>query len=250
MAEGSGDDAARAVLFLEYRRSGDREVRNQLIEMNTGLAETVARRYAGRGEAREDLVQVAMLGLLKAVERFEPERGLAFSSFATPTIEGEIKRHFRDQRWAVRMPRQLQERSLEVNRSVGELTQHKGHSPTVQDVAHATGLSAESVLEAMEAGRASTATPLDPARSEDGAAPIERLGVDDVGLEDVERRMVVGRLLNILPAREQTIVRLRFYDGLTQSEIGARLGVSQMQVSRLLARSLARLRAAGGARPE
>jgi RNA polymerase sigma-B factor len=164
-------DRERAALFDEYRRTGDRGVRNRLIELNLRLAETIASRYAGRGERRDDLAQVAMVGLLKAVERFEPERGLAFSSFATPTIEGELKRHFRDQRWAVRVPRHLQELSLEINQSVAALSQRTGHSPTVAEIAADTGHREELVLEALEAGRASLAVSLDSGPPESGAAP-------------------------------------------------------------------------------
>lgn len=239
-----GDD--RAALFAEYRRTGDRELRNRIIEANLGLAESIARRYGGRGERHEDLAQVAMLGLLKAVERFEPERGLAFSSFAAPTIEGELKRHFRDRRWAVRMPRRLQELSLAVNQSAAVLAQLHGRSPTVAEIARDIGLSEESVLEAIEAGRAATAASLDSA-SRDGPegpeAPMDRLGDSDPDLEGVEQRLVVTRLLEVLPEREQEMMVLRFYEGLTQSEIATRFGISQMQVSRTLTRSLERLRA-------
>jgi RNA polymerase sigma-B factor len=239
----------RAALFAEYRRTGDRELRNRIIEANLGLAESIARRYGGRGERHEDLAQVAMLGLLKAVERFEPERGLAFSSFAAPTIEGELKRHFRDRRWAVRMPRRLQELSLAVNQSAATLAQRHGRSPTVREIALDTGLNEESVLEAIEAGRAATAASLDTA-SRDGPdasdTPMERLGSSDPDLEGVEQRLVVTRLLEILPEREQEMMQLRFYEGLTQSEIADRFGISQMQVSRMLTRSLERLRAIVG----
>lgn len=243
----SGDD--RAALFAEYRRTGDRQVRNRIIEANLGLAESIARRYGGRGEHHEDLAQVAMLGLLKAVERFEPERGLAFSSFAAPTIEGELKRHFRDRRWAVRMPRRLQELSLAVNQSTAGLAQRRGRSPTVAEIARDTGLTEESVLEAIEAGRAATAGSLDSGGRNDadaGDAPVARLGRSDPDLEGVEQRLVVSRLLELLPERERQMMVLRFYDGLTQSEIAGRFGVSQMQVSRILTRALERLRAIAG----
>lgn len=243
----SGDD--RAALFAEYRRTGDRQVRNRIIEANLGLAESIARRYGGRGEHHEDLAQVAMLGLLKAVERFEPERGLAFSSFAAPTIEGELKRHFRDRRWAVRMPRRLQELSLAVNQSTASLAQRRGRSPTVAEIARDTGLTEESVLEAIEAGRAATAGSLDSGGRKDadtGDAPAERLGRSDPDLEGVEQRLVVSRLLELLSERERQMMVLRFYDGMTQSEIAGRFGVSQMQVSRILTRALERLRAIAG----
>jgi RNA polymerase sigma-B factor len=248
MSDGS-HDRERAALFDEYRRTGDRDVRNRLIELNFRLAETIANRYTGRGERHDDLAQVAMVGLLKAVERFEPERGLAFSSFATPTIEGELKRHFRDQRWAVRVPRHLQELSLEINHSVAALSQRSGRSPTVAEIAADTGHREELVLEALEAGRASLAVSLDsgpPAADDEASAPVDRLGAQDPGLEGAERRLIVAGLLKSLPQREQAIVALRFYDGLTQSQIAEQFGISQMQVSRLLARSLERLRIVAG----
>jgi len=245
----SGDAGARAALFVEYRRTRDRHLRNRIIEGNLGLAESLARRYGGRGERSEDLSQVAMLGLLKAVERFEPERGLAFSSFAAPTIEGELKRHFRDKRWAVRMPRRLQELSLEVNQSLGTLAQRLGRSPTLGELADDTGLSEETVLEALEAGRAAVATSLDaPGSSEESGrrSPAEQLGERDHEMERLEQRLALTSLLETLPERERTIVALRFFDGLTQAEIAGRFGISQMQVSRLLSRSLERLRGVAG----
>jgi RNA polymerase sigma-B factor len=236
--------AERAELFAEYRRTGDRDLRDRLIEMNIGLAEAVARRFGGRGERRDDLLQVALVGLLKAVERFDPERGLAFSSFATPTIEGELKRHFRDKRWAVRVPRRLQEQMLEVNQSVATLAQRAGGSPTIDEIAADTRMSTEEVLEALEAGRAIVAASIDGDDSQDGrGAVIDHHGQVDIGLERVEQRMIVAKLLDSLPPREREIVTLRFYDGLTQSEIAERFGVSQMQISRILARTLDRLRA-------
>jgi RNA polymerase sigma-B factor len=247
MASAADERAQRAELFAEYRRTDDRDVRDRLIEMNIGLAEAVARRFGGRGERRDDLLQVALVGLLKAVERFDPERGLAFSSFATPTIEGELKRHFRDKRWAVRVPRRLQEQMLEVNQSVAVLVQRAGRSPTIDEIAADIHLSTEEVLEALEAGRAIVAASIDGDDSQDGrGGVIERHGQVDTGLEHVERRMIVAKLLDSLPPRERAIVTLRFYDGLTQSEIAERFGVSQMQISRILARTLDRLRAGAG----
>ena len=241
------DPEERAALFFDYRRTQDRQLRDRLIEMNIGLAEAVARRFGGRGERHDDLLQVALVGLLKSVERFDPDRGLAFSSFATPTIEGELKRHFRDKRWAVRVPRRLQELMLEVNQAVATLTQRCGRSPTIGEIAAETDLSTEDVLEALEAGRAIVASPIENDDREPGTGGvIERHGSVDHGMEVVEQRMIVSQLLDSLPARERDIVVLRFYDGLTQSEIADRFGVSQMQVSRILARTLDRLRAGAG----
>jgi RNA polymerase sigma-B factor len=237
----------RAKLFAAYHSTGERRLRDELIEMNIGLAEAVARRFAGRGERHDDLLQVALVGLLKSVERFDPDRGLAFSSFATPTIEGELKRHFRDKRWAVRVPRRLQEQMLEVNQSVATLSQRAGRSPTIDEIAADTHLTTEEVLEALEAGRAIVAASIDNDERDSGRGTvIDVQGEADSGMEQVEQRMMVAKLLDSLPDRERTIVALRFYDGLTQSEIADRFGVSQMQISRILARTLDRLRAGAG----
>jgi RNA polymerase sigma-B factor len=228
--------------FEEYRRTGDRRLRDDLIAEHAGLARAMAKRYAGRGESLDDLNQVAMLGLFKAVERFEPERGLAFSTFATPTITGELKRHFRDHAWSVRVPRSLQELAQRVTRTIDELSHSLGSSPSVDDVAAALEVSVEEVLEAMEANRAFSTDSLDVPREESSVRLEGAIGQEDVGLEHVEHRMIVADLLETLPEREQTIIRLRFEDGLTQSQIAARVGISQMHVSRLLSASLAALR--------
>jgi RNA polymerase sigma-B factor len=237
-------DAAdeRAALFAEYHRTGDHRIRDQLIESNRGLAESIARRYTRQRDSDDDLRQVALLGLLKAVERFDPGRGLAFSSFATPTIEGELKRHFRDQRWSVRMPRQVQEQALEVSRAVGTLTQSLGRSPTIDDLVVETGLTSEDVIEALEAGRASTTAPIEADGTDRGV--LDQFGARDPGLEEVERRMIVSQLLDELSPRERTVVVQRFYEGRTQSSIAEELGVSQVHVSRILAQALQRLRRA------
>jgi RNA polymerase sigma-B factor len=228
--------------FFEYRRTKDRRLRDELISDHLGLALALARRFAGRGEAVEDLEQIATLGLLKAVERFEPERGLAFSTFATPTIAGEIKRHFRDRSWSVRVPRALQELGLRLTATVGELTNELGRSPTLTEIAEHLEVDPEAVLEAMEANRAYATHSLDaPLPGEDRSLG-DTLGGDEPGMDNVERQIVVEDLLSTLPEREQTILRLRFFDGLTQTEIAARVGISQMHVSRLLARSLEALR--------
>ncbi|HEY7135996.1 MAG TPA: SigB/SigF/SigG family RNA polymerase sigma factor [Acidimicrobiia bacterium] len=229
--------------FVEYRRTGDRRLRNKLVERHVPLAEHLARRFAGRSERQDDLTQVALLGLLKAVERFEPERGLAFSTFATPTILGELKRHFRDAGWSVRMPRQLQEHVLEVTKSLGPLTQRLGRAPTIAEIAAETMLPHEAVIEAMEANRAFTASSIEaPSDDDDALAPLDALGRAEPGMEHVEHQLLVSALLDTLPPRERAIVVLRFRDGMTQSQIATRLDMSQMHVSRLLARTLARLR--------
>ncbi len=242
------DDTERERLrekFKEYGRTGDRATRDQLIEAHLRLAEHLARRFSNRGVALDDLIQVAALGLVKAVERFDPERGLEFSTFATPTIVGELKRHFRDKGWAVRVPRRVQELHVEINALVGELTQRLGRSPTIAELAGVAGTSEEDVLEAMEAAQAYRSASIDAPTGggdEDARGLAAQLGDEDVNLFDAENRMLIADLLTALPKREQLMLRLRFYDGMTQSQIADRLGISQMHVSRLLAKSLAVLR--------
>jgi RNA polymerase sigma-B factor len=226
--------------FAEYRRTGDRALRNQLVEEHMRLAEFLARRFSHRGESPDDLRQVALVGLLKAVERFEPDRGLQFSSFATPTITGELKRHFRDKGWAVRVPRRIQELHLELDRTVADLNQELGRPPTPAEIAQRAGVLEEDVLESMEAGSLYRLASLDSSRSDDETAPspAQRLGELDHELGAVENRVAVSEMLSLLPEREQKIVYLRFFEGLTQSEIAEQIGISQMHVSRLLVRSL------------
>jgi RNA polymerase sigma-B factor len=226
--------------FAEYRRTGDRQLRNELVEEHMRLAEFLARRFAHRGEATDDLRQVALVGLLKAVERFEPDRGLQFSSFATPTITGELKRYFRDRGWAVRVPRRVQELHLELDRTVNELSQELGRPPTPAEIAQRAGVLEEDVLESMEAGSLYRLASIDAGRSDDEASPspAQRLGEIDPELSAVDDRVAVSEMLAVLPEREQKIVYLRFFEGLTQSEIAEEIGISQMHVSRLLVRSL------------
>ena len=233
--------------FFEFRESRDRALRNQLIERHLGIAHHLARRYRHRGVADDDLVQVATIGLLKAVDRFDPERGASFASFATPTILGELRRYFRDSTWAVRVPRQLQERVLAISAAVGPLAQRLARSPSAAEIALETGLTEEEVLEALEADGAYGTTSLEPA-SESGGARADatmRLADDpeDRAEHLVERRLLAEVLVATLSEREQHIVELRFVHGLTQSQIAERIGVSQMQVSRLLTRALASMRA-------
>jgi RNA polymerase sigma-B factor len=232
--------------FAEFARTRDPTLRDELVAAHLGLAEYLARRFANRGEALDDLVQVASLGLLKAVDRFEPERGLEFSTFATPTIVGELKRHFRDKGWAVRVPRRVQELHLRTGDAIRLLSQELGRSPTIPEIARALDSSEEEVLEAIEAGQAYRATSIDaPSSDDDPASGIgAHLGEEDPELRGVERRMTLSPLLEQLPERERAILHLRFFEGLTQSEIAARIGISQMHVSRLLSRSLQQLREA------
>jgi len=226
--------------FSEYRRTGDRALRNELVEEHMRLAEFLARRFAHRGEAADDLRQVALVGLLKAVERFEPDRGLQFSSFATPTITGELKRYFRDRGWAVRVPRRVQELHLELDRTVNELSQQLGRPPTPAEIAQRAGVLEEDVLESMEAGSLYRLASIDAGRSDDESSPspAQRLGEIDAELTAVDDRVAVSEMLSVLPDREQRIVYLRFFEGMTQSEIAEEIGISQMHVSRLLVRSL------------
>jgi RNA polymerase sigma-B factor len=230
--------------FVEYSASRDRAIRDELIEAHLRLAEHLARRFANRGVALDDLIQVASLGLVKAVERFEPDRGLEFSTFATPTIVGELKRHFRDKGWAVRVPRRVQELHVEVNTLVGELTQRLGRSPTIAELARMAGTSEEEVLEAMEAAQAYRSASIDApvGDADEGRGLAAQLGDEDENIFAAENRMLITSLLTTLPRREQLMLRLRFYEGMTQSQIADRLGISQMHVSRLLTKSLAMLR--------
>jgi RNA polymerase sigma-B factor len=233
--------------FAELAATGDRRLRDELVEAHIGLAEYLARRFANRGEPLDDLVQVALIGLVKAVNRFDPNRGVEFSTYATHTIAGELKRHFRDKGWAVRAPRRMQELYLRLTQVVGSLGQQLGRSPTIAELAAETQVSEEEVLEALEAGQAYRFASLDVPKggSEDGDTIGEGLGEDDPDLANAESRVVLSPLMAKLPPRQRQIIRLRFFEGLTQSEIANRLGISQMHVSRLLARSVAELRAAG-----
>jgi RNA polymerase sigma-B factor len=251
------DDQERERLrekFAAYARTRDVATRDELIEAHLRLAEHLARRFANRGVPVDDLIQVASLGLVKAVERFDPDRGLEFSTFATPTIVGELKRHFRDKGWAVRVPRRVQELHVEINALVGELTQKLGRSPTIPEIAERAGASEEEILEAMEAGQAYRSASIDSpgsgGDSDDGAPGLaDQLGSTDSALLDAENRMLLADLIQTLPKREQLMLHLRFFEGMTQSQIAERLGISQMHVSRLLAKSLNLLREAAEAQP-
>ncbi len=229
--------------FAEYAETKDPALRDGLVTANLGLARILARRFSNRGEPYDDLYQVACLALIKAVERFDPERGVEFSTFATRTVIGELKHHFRDKGWSVRAPRRLQELYLELAQAVSVLSQELNRSPTVAELAAHLGVPEESVLEAMEAGQGYRSSSIDAPDAEQ--EPLSaRLGSDDTGFTGFENRTVLVQALASLPAREQLILRLRFFDGLTQSEIAQRVGLSQMHVSRLLSASLERLRPA------
>ncbi|MFP5335556.1 MAG: SigB/SigF/SigG family RNA polymerase sigma factor [Actinomycetes bacterium] len=215
-------------------------LRDSVVEAHLPLVRHLARRYADRGEPLDDLVQVGTIGLLKAVDRFDPDRGHAFSSFAVPTVLGEIRRHFRDRGWMVRVPRRLQDLSRSLTEARAVLTQELGRAPTVDELAARTGADPEQVLEALDSAGAYATVPLD---SEDDDGPQTWLAEDDEALEHVENREALRPLLEQLPARERRILALRFVRGMSQAQIAAEVGISQMHVSRLLARTLATLRA-------
>jgi RNA polymerase sigma-B factor len=219
-------------------------LRDELVELHLPLVEYLARRFRNRGEMLDDLVQVATIGLIKSVDRFDLERGVEFSTYATPTIVGEIKRHFRDKGWAIRVPRRLQELKLALTKATGELSQKNGRAPTVHELAEHLGLSEEEVLEGLESANAYSAVSLDApdGGDDDSPAVADSLGMVDEALEGVEYRESLKPLLEKLPAREKKILMLRFFGGMTQSQIAGELGISQMHVSRLLARTLAQLR--------
>jgi len=220
------------------------KVRDQLVEMHLPLVEHLARRFRNRGEPFDDLVQVATIGLIKSVDRFDTERGVEFSTYATPTIVGEIKRHFRDRGWAVRVPRRLQELRLALTTATAELSQRHGRAPTVAELGAHLGLSEEEILEGLESANAYSTLSLDAgdAGDDEGPTVVEQLGAEDEALESVEYRESLKPLLEQLSPREKKILLLRFFGNMTQSQIAEEIGISQMHVSRLLARTLAQLR--------
>jgi RNA polymerase sigma-B factor len=227
----------------EFHRTGDQQLRSDLVERLMPLARSLALRFSHSGESVDDLVQVAALGLVKAIDRFDPDRGFAFTSFATPTILGELRRHLRDTAWALRVPRELQERALVVSRSAGELTSTLGRPPTATEISESTGLSVEDVVEARAAGSARHAVSIYRPLTEGEEEPLaDMLGGDDPGFAATEDALTSERLLASLPPREREILRLRYQEELTQWQIGERVGCSQMHVSRLIRQSLRRLR--------
>jgi RNA polymerase sigma-B factor len=229
-------------LHRHYAATRDPKTQLELLQAYDRFALDLARRFPSRREQPEDLGQVARIGLLNALERFDPERERPFALFARATIVGELKRHIRDRTWAMRVPRSLQERYLAVVQTADQLTQELGRSPTISEVAAETGLSEDRVLEAMELGSAQHMMSLDaPPAEEDGPACFEP-GHDDMAFSQVEGQALLGALMRRIPPREREILRLRFEEELTQAEIADRIGVSQMYISRLLARTLARLR--------
>ena len=219
-------------------------LREEAIRKCLPMAEYLARRYRDRGEPLDDLVQVAGVGLIKAVDGYEPGRGIPFSGYAIPTIIGELKRHFRDRGWSVRVPRRMQELGLEISRATGDLTQRLGRSPTVADLAEHLGISEEDVLLGLDSGQAYHALSLNSPQpgDESGAELGDVLGDEDPDLELVEQREALRPLIARLPRREQRILAMRFFGNMTQSQIAAAVGLSQMHVSRLLSHALEALR--------
>jgi RNA polymerase sigma-B factor len=231
-------------LFKRYAQCHDPYTRGALVERFLPLARSLARRYEHPGEPLDDLVQVASLALVKAIDRYDPDRGYAFTSFAVPTIIGELKRHFRDRTWAVRPPRELQELSLRVERAAAVLAQRHDRAPTVAELARTLGADEEQVVDALHARAGRSALSLQaPGPDEDSGPTLEdEIGGEDAGYARAESRAMLDRLMTLLPARDREVLRLRFGADMTQAQIGSLLGVSQMQVSRIIRQGVGRLR--------
>lgn len=231
-------------LFRRYKEDGDMEAREQLVMSHLNLVRFLANKFKNRGEPLDDLVQVGYLGLLKAIDRFDPDRGLEFTTYATPTILGEIKRHFRDKGWSVRIPRRLQELSAKVNQATDTLTIQFQRSPTIQEIADYLDASVDEVLEAMESSSAYSSVPLESTGSsenDDAPSVIDRYGSEDNELAFTDDRLVIEEALKGFSPREREVIELRFLKGMTQIEIAEQLGISQVQVSRLLRRTLKKI---------
>jgi RNA polymerase sigma-B factor len=237
---------ADKLLLRRYHEEGDLQAREQLIEQYMSLVRSLARRYSYRGEQLEDLVQIGAIGLIKAIDRFDIDRGVELTTYATPNIIGEIKRHFRDKGWSVRVPRGLQELNVRLSRLIEQLTVQLGRSPTIGELASAAGVEEEDVLEALESGRAYSSISLSSggsASDEDGDLdPLESIGTEEHAYEVSEDRAVLAPGFRVLDERERRILHLRFFRGLTQSQIAQQVGISQMHVSRLIRRSLEKIR--------
>lgn len=233
------------VALIEAYRAGDEQARDQLVERYMPLVRSLAARYGGRGEPQEDLVQVGSIGLLLSIERFDTERGVQFTTYAVPTIVGEIQRHFRDRAWALHVPRRMKELSVRLSRAVEMLTAELGRSPTIAELAQSTGAEEDEVVEALQSTEAYSTRSLSQPLGFDGAddeTMQDVLGQMDEAFEEVEDNAFIEEGLSALDERERRIVELRFFEGLTQSEIAARIGISQMHVSRLIRRSLEKIR--------
>ena len=234
--------AAQRQLLRAYQDTGDPAARERLIEEHMPLVRALAKRYAGRGEPLEDLVQVGAIGLIKAIDRYDPDRGAELSTYAVPTIVGELRRHFRDKSWAVHVPRRLKELNQRLSKLVEDLTREQGRSPTVAELAKAAGVEEEEVIDALESAQAYTARSLSTPFGGEELDPLESLGEEDEGYDAAEHRAVLAGGLEALETREREILRLRFYEGLTQSQIAKEVGISQMHVSRLIRKALETMR--------
>ena len=234
------DKARTRELFSLYKDKGDEAARDELIMSHLNLVRFLASKFKNRGEPLDDLIQVGTIGLIKAIDRFDPSRGLEFTTYATPTILGEIKRHFRDKGWSIRVPRRLQELSAKVNQATDDLTKELQRSPSTEEVAAKLGVSVDEVLEAMESSGAYSSVPLEAGSSDEEDAPaiIDHYASVDENLAASDDRMVIEDTIRDFSPREREVIRMRFVEGLTQVEIAKRLGVSQVQVSRLLRRTL------------
>jgi len=232
-------------LFQEYRRTNDASLRAHFVEQHEGLVRHVAKDYADSGEPFEDIISVGMLGLVHAVDRFDPDRGTKFATFAVPTIRGEIQRYFRDHTWAIRVPRRIQELSIKARELGDKLATERGRPPTYAELAGALNVTEEDLVEALEVGRQYESVSLESATEEDddtGRSALDRVGEKDPRLEEIAERDQLARALRQLPARERVVLVLRYYAELSQQEVGRRLGISQMHVSRLQHQALRNLR--------
>jgi RNA polymerase sigma-B factor len=231
-------------LLRAYHVEGDLKARDRLIELHLPLVRALARRYAGRSEQLDDLIQVGSIGLIKAVDRFDVERGVALTTYAIPTIIGELKRHFRDKGWALHVPRRLKELSLQLTQLVETLSTKLGRSPTISELAKAAKVEEEDVIEALEIGQAYSTLSLSPGDEDSDLDPLGSIGAVEPGYETSEDRTLLLPGFKVLEERERKIMTLRFFGGLTQSEIAAEVGISQMHVSRLIRHSLEKMRGA------
>ncbi len=234
-------------LFARYHTAQDASAREDLVLAHENLAVYLARKFAGRGEPLDDIIQVARIGLLKAIDRYDPSRGIEFTTYATPTIVGEIKRHFRDKLWAIRVPRRLRELNYTLMRAVEEMSQRLGRSPTIPEIAEFAGVAFDDVIEAMEVGRAYSPASFDAdgaeGDEEHAVSLLDTVGGEDRAIESLEDQTTLDAALALLPERARRIVRMRFFGDLSQAEIARRLGISQMHVSRILRNALGQLRA-------
>lgn len=231
-------------LFRRYKEEGDVEAREKLVMSHMNLVRFLANKFKNRGEPLDDLIQVGYLGLLKAIDRFDPSRGLEFTTYATPTIMGEIKRHFRDKGWSIRVPRRLQELSAKVNQATDVLTTELQRSPKIEEIAEYLDASVDEVLEAMESSSAYSSVPLEGTGNndnDDAPSVLDRYATEDSALNFTDDRLIIQEALKGFSPREREVIDLRFLQGMTQIEIAEQLGISQVQVSRLLRRTLKKI---------